>query len=159
MGWVSFLGAALNFCEISGFGTATEFLFEVLKAKLNLELAGPVGAVGGALEGGVLSPVVLSSFIVSSAGSSCAGFVVESNTSRSPLDFSMLERSGRTLLGGLSDLLSGLVGTGRWPYLGGMSSLWPPRPEVIPPRKLPRENPWPRELVCAVGPAGGRDGE
>lgn len=159
MGCVSFLGAALNFCEISGFGVATEFLFEVLKAKLNLELAGPVGAVGGALDGGVLSPVVLSSFIVSSAGSSWVGFVVEFNASRSSLGFSMFERSGRARLGGLNDLLWGLVGAGRWLCRDDMSSLWPPRPEVIPPRKLPREKPRPRELVCAVGPAGGRDGE
>ena len=38
------MGAALNFCEISGFGAVGVCLLDVLKAKLNFEELGPVGA-------------------------------------------------------------------------------------------------------------------
>jgi hypothetical protein len=56
LGWLP-LGAALNFCEISGFGAAAAGLDEALKAKLNFEgellcAAGPVGGgrLGGAMD-------------------------------------------------------------------------------------------------------------
>lgn len=42
------MGAALNFCEISGFGAVGVCLLDVLKAKLNLDEPGPVGAGRGA---------------------------------------------------------------------------------------------------------------